>query len=1053
MLVKAGDEAAALIALQDTEGDTPLHLCSHCPMVCYQLAAHAPAICLLPNKAGVTPIDLAFKNGSGEALNALLLACSGSSTPEALTSMRNLTEKGAVPDTWAPNGQSSLMLAAAADSPQGVELLLKAGASAELQDAMGRTALMWAAGSGAVLSLKALLNARVSVAVRDRRGRTAADYAEEEQVKSVLENRVKELEIKAAAAQEALLAELMEEEERKTATKAGKKAKKKAKAKDKKKSSSVSETPTTTTADISSGNAMHSTELEEVQEQKGGELPSILKNLTSQSLSLPAAVSSPCTTSSSSPVKGAWQRGPPIVSPVVSSDVQEPCLPPGTDTLAAGGSTTDEECTTTTTTAPLGINNKTSSSAMCTPPGPAMMGPSSSLSTDGPASPEWCIVVKKDKQQASKSTSGGGSSSGIAVPSGAGTGANNASMSLRAGISPTGADINIQHHHHQHHNHHAHRRTPSFGSVASASSVGSQETDGSKYSGSERSVLHRSVGGNGGNPGGISSSIVHQLSTSSTSAALAGPRLPVPSQKLAMISRSTSGGEEVLVGSVPGGGLPWGGATAVAHGAAGSTAHGSTKIVPCSGLSSNGSQSRSLSSSPTPGSKHVSSWANVAANKTLSRTAAARTKPVAAIVSVATPSKPAWGGAGIQGIKTLKSEVKPESAALATSAQIVSQQSAQKAPVHPGLHNKLETLKAGAGNTSGFLSAGCSPITTKVVPAPPASLGTSSAPSAPSTTSASGEATPTAPAGAPWAGAMAAAAAAAQQHQVAAAEEVAALRSEIQRLRMRNAASELAHHQELAAVLHDASQHEAAAVAKAMTDERLACTIRFASLLQNNGAALAGIIPGLLAGAGINTALDLDFFLSSIVNNTGGANNLNQSTMGAATHSATSNNTPPGGTTAAAAAGVNSNNHLANGGGSDADVLAAMGFCELTHSNLNTTGGTSAQKRSTATPPIAVVLPNSHAGAMNGIAMMTHNGSAGTGLFESSPLSTSPFSFEVGEHLRGDFLGNHSAFIMPALDTGHGVASSPSQDSFRSATAAAAAAAWGVGGSLGESSR
>lgn len=49
-------------------------------------------------------------------LNALLLACAGEgSSATAVAAMRALLAAGAVPDTWAPNGSSALMLAAAAD--------------------------------------------------------------------------------------------------------------------------------------------------------------------------------------------------------------------------------------------------------------------------------------------------------------------------------------------------------------------------------------------------------------------------------------------------------------------------------------------------------------------------------------------------------------------------------------------------------------------------------------------------------------------------------------------------------------------------------------------------------------------------------------------------------------------------------------------------------------------------------------------------------------------------------------------------------------------------
>lgn len=57
----------------------------------------------------------------------------------------------------------ALMLAAAVDNAEGVDVLLDAGASVELADALGRTALMFAAGRGAPCALIALLRAGASV--------------------------------------------------------------------------------------------------------------------------------------------------------------------------------------------------------------------------------------------------------------------------------------------------------------------------------------------------------------------------------------------------------------------------------------------------------------------------------------------------------------------------------------------------------------------------------------------------------------------------------------------------------------------------------------------------------------------------------------------------------------------------------------------------------------------------------------------------------------------------------------------------------------------------
>jgi ankyrin repeat protein len=68
------------------------------------------------NKRSQSPIDVAVAGGRGEVLNALLLACAGEgSSTVAVAAMRALLAAGAVPDTWAPNGSSALMLAAAAN--------------------------------------------------------------------------------------------------------------------------------------------------------------------------------------------------------------------------------------------------------------------------------------------------------------------------------------------------------------------------------------------------------------------------------------------------------------------------------------------------------------------------------------------------------------------------------------------------------------------------------------------------------------------------------------------------------------------------------------------------------------------------------------------------------------------------------------------------------------------------------------------------------------------------------------------------------------------------
>ncbi len=63
----------------------------------------------------------------------MLLACAGIKSGGALEAITALLRAGAVPDTWAPNGSSALMLAAAVDSVDAIVTLLDNGATVELQ--------------------------------------------------------------------------------------------------------------------------------------------------------------------------------------------------------------------------------------------------------------------------------------------------------------------------------------------------------------------------------------------------------------------------------------------------------------------------------------------------------------------------------------------------------------------------------------------------------------------------------------------------------------------------------------------------------------------------------------------------------------------------------------------------------------------------------------------------------------------------------------------------------------------------------------------------------
>jgi hypothetical protein len=85
-------------------------------MLLHHTLQACPASCLVKNKRSQSPIDVAASGARGEVLNALLLACAGEgSSAVAVAAMRALLAAGAVPDTWAPNGSSALMLAAAAN--------------------------------------------------------------------------------------------------------------------------------------------------------------------------------------------------------------------------------------------------------------------------------------------------------------------------------------------------------------------------------------------------------------------------------------------------------------------------------------------------------------------------------------------------------------------------------------------------------------------------------------------------------------------------------------------------------------------------------------------------------------------------------------------------------------------------------------------------------------------------------------------------------------------------------------------------------------------------
>lgn len=215
---------------RDNNGDVPLHFAAihgH-PMCAYNIAKNSPGSCLVKNARGQTPVDVSVACERGEVLNAMLLACAGDSTAVAVKAMRKLLQEGAVPDTWAPNGSSALMLSASVNGTDALKVLIENGATIELQDALGRSALMFAAGNCAEDTLKLLLDHGACLAQRDRRGRTVLEYApESSKVKALLEERLKQLELVASKAEQDLLASLEGEDRRSlTATKNTKRRKK-----------------------------------------------------------------------------------------------------------------------------------------------------------------------------------------------------------------------------------------------------------------------------------------------------------------------------------------------------------------------------------------------------------------------------------------------------------------------------------------------------------------------------------------------------------------------------------------------------------------------------------------------------------------------------------------------------------------------------------------------------------------------------------------------------------------------------------------------------------
>lgn len=426
------EKGADPLAVDSPNEETPLHLASRAglPMSCYQVCSKAPAAALRANAQGQTPVDLALASERGEVLNAMLLACAGSGSAEALAAMRRLLAAGAVCDTWAPNGSSALMLAAGADSSEGCALLLKHTATLELQDALGRTALMFAAGTQAAAALVTLLDAGASVAVRDRRGKNVMDYAPAgSEVRRILEERLAEMESRAAKLQEALLAELCGEEHqpRKGGGAAGKAAskltKKKGKAAKKKAAKQQPQQPAAA----------------EVHE-----------DASQQDATLDDAATPAQPAEQAAEAEGEAAAGKATAEPAAAQAERADDAPGAAERSAADPAAG----------APAGAAEAAAEPAEAAAEADIVAeraAEAGDIRTSCPGSPEWTVVGPKARPQHARGGSGAGAAAVHAH-------------------SDAGAPGRM-------------RRNPSSSSLASTCSWESQDTDLSRQSGSERSVL------------------------------------------------------------------------------------------------------------------------------------------------------------------------------------------------------------------------------------------------------------------------------------------------------------------------------------------------------------------------------------------------------------------------------------------------------------------------------------------------------------------------------------------------------------------------------------
>ena len=151
----------ALVNLQDERGNTPVAWAVRGGKAeVVELLIHHHASCSLPNNEGVLPLHTACLQGGDPHVVQTLLPATLSVNAQDHT------------------GNTALMCAAKADSPEIISVLLINGADAALKNVHGMTALMEATTAANLKALRRLLKVRdIQPCAQDRTGRTALHWA------------------------------------------------------------------------------------------------------------------------------------------------------------------------------------------------------------------------------------------------------------------------------------------------------------------------------------------------------------------------------------------------------------------------------------------------------------------------------------------------------------------------------------------------------------------------------------------------------------------------------------------------------------------------------------------------------------------------------------------------------------------------------------------------------------------------------------------------------------------------------------------------------------